>query len=127
MSRPVIAGSKFLTAFRHVAIQFKQFRRVIFFFFNFLAEQIFWFETAQVLNARTHETVASVQIDYQDKVGETFQQVPMKLLLTAQRFFHLPSLGYIHQRPLIANDFPSRIPDGARSIKEYAKTSVLAP
>src|SRR3984893_2150757 len=81
----------------------------------------------QIAAARADKAIPSIQADDQDTIGEALQQIPLKFLLLAQRFFHLAPLGDVHQRALVTDDCAGSIPDGTRRIQKDAGRPILAP
>ena len=62
------------------------------------------------MDAGADEAVAFVQINDKDEVRETLQQVALKFFLLPQGLFHGAPLGDVHQRALITDNLPLRVP-----------------
>src|SRR5882762_9148985 len=86
----------------------------------------FRFVTEDVLHSRTDKGVVPAAIHHKDQIRETVDQAAREFLLLVQAAFHLPALGNVHQRPVIANDTPVSVAHGAGSIETDQRPSVLA-
>ena len=103
MARPVLAGIKQFLASHQLTHQSLQFGRVIL-FLQFFPLQFLTRVAKEVTHSRAHKAVGFIRIDYEDQIGETFQQIALKLFLPAESSFHFTPFGDIDQCALIAND-----------------------
>src|ERR1700691_1050512 len=77
-----LAGAELLPARYQVADQHQQVSRVVLARLDLLLQQFFRCKAQQIVHTGTHKAVAFIEIDYQDQVRETLEQVALKLLLT---------------------------------------------
>src|SRR5712675_3071688 len=88
--------------------------------------RFFLLVTEDVLHSRTDKGVVPAAIHHKDQIRETVDQAAREFLLLVQAALHLPALGNVHQRPVIANDTTVSVAHGAGSIETDQRPSVLA-
>ena len=112
--RPVFCRAKNPDAGRHVAVERREFRRVVLGFGNLLSHQILGLISQQVAHSRTHKRVSLLQIDYKNQVGEALQQTQPEFFLPQQLPFQFAPFCDVDQRALVTNQFARSIPNGTR-------------
>ena len=93
---------------------------------RFFSNQVFWLVAQQITDTGTHETVALFQVDDQDQVRETFQQVSLKFFLLRSAAPWLRRSVYLPGFP-IPNDLPGCIPNCTGSVEESGLRAISAP
>src|SRR5450755_4533352 len=86
---------------------------------------MFWPISQQFANASAHERVLPLQIQHQNQIGETLQQVPPEFFLPLQLLLKCALLRNIHQRAVIADDL-SRLHHAARSIDAHRDPAIFS-
>src|ERR1035441_7303397 len=76
-------------------------------------------------DARAHEGVLPLQIEHQNQIRKTFQQVPAELFLPLQLLFQRALLGDIYQRALVT-DNPSGFYYAVRGIHAHRDSAIFS-
>src|SRR5205807_10216748 len=92
---------------------------------NFVTQQIFRTVAQQVANPRADKTVALLQVNRQDQIGEAFQQILTELLLLLDLLLHIPLFGQVHMRDLLADDILSNVSYSSPRILQVDSLSVF--
>src|SRR5580765_2795168 len=100
---------------------------MIFHLRDLLSQHLLRLAAQKITGSGTDEGVPFLEVDYQNQVGETFQQSPAEFLLLRQLPFHLSLFGDVNQRSLITNDVPRSVPNRSGGIEEDCRRSLFAP